>query len=372
MSNKETLLIIGSGFSGLYIANKYKSKYNVIVIDKNDHIGGQIKTYRGTTMSALINIPTKCTPMANLMKTLNLVPKYIDVKIQYNFSIYDKIAFLCFLIILILPFGLLEGKQRIIAYIIIMTIAFLILYDPRELKNNNPIKKYLVRKLVFPIMCLWGRGDTFETLLEFPDNYKITIPMIFYFISPLTSYGMTGEQWKMMINHLSKDLNDIRLNTEAIHLNKKNKTLTCNQNGKIYDIKYDKCVICHNITTAKYIDISKIIRNDIKDLIPFYSTYIQVNGEIQKNLPYYVKGHFKADKGIYVISSYVEPNIAHFDNVIDFKVCKWNMSNGYLTKEDNKAIDNALNRYDIYSVGEHQSGLGVPYNLNNAENLVIF
>ena len=55
------LVIIGGGISGLFLANKYQNDYNVILLERDNDIGGKIQTYDNCAISTqTTNSPTKC------------------------------------------------------------------------------------------------------------------------------------------------------------------------------------------------------------------------------------------------------------------------------------------------------------------------
>jgi len=91
------LYVIGAGISGLTIADYYPDKKDVIVIEKNDFLGGRIKTLHSASSSFEIGSQFFCKSDSNFRtlidkKKLNedVIPlDFSDISFFYNDKLFE-------------------------------------------------------------------------------------------------------------------------------------------------------------------------------------------------------------------------------------------------------------------------------------------
>lgn len=349
---KKELIIIGAGISGLFLGKKYKEKYNVTVLEKNNKIGGKIQCHNGISTSVQLIFPY---PSINekQFSLINKNKKKLKVHIP-TFSPHKiYMTALCLLIINFIILKKIEENKCKLLYILIILIVHVKFIFPQIIKNSShKIQKALGGAPVNYVDFI--KASEIKDLILFE-----CISLIFYDIYE----GYLDNTMLNYINYLAKDLH-IKLNTKILSLDKKQKNIKYLHNGDIIETNYDKLVICHNIFYCDYIDVTNIVPK--MPLMDFYTIIVKKPNNPQ-NFPKYISGYTEGTD-FFIISSHTKPKIKEFSNLVFIK--KWKMPYKFLNNTQKLKLSNFLLKYNIYSIGEHLN-MGVNNNIYNADKLVL-
>ena len=350
-NDKEKLVIIGAGISGIFLGKKYKDKYDVTIFEQSDKIGGKIQTYNNisTSVQGLFSDPPINEPLYNAL-----------------FKNSSKIS------ITLNNFDIFTTKLNIF----IMTgVAYLLI---RKVKNNTQKLVIIIILIIFYIKtimfgifqymkCL-GAVPTYEEFIKIIsstvilNNIKLSIASV---MTGDTGYnGYLDDTFVKYIVQMAKGIN-IQTNSKVVYLNKENKYLTIRDNTQYErNIYYDKLVICHNILYSDYIDVKTIVPQ--LPLSDFYSIIIKKTNN-PRDFPDYIDG-YTIESNHYIIASHIKPKDNDFIDIV--KIAEWKMPHIFLNEEQCISLSNYLKQYEIYSTGEHLCQ-GVPHCIDQADKVIL-
>jgi len=291
------IAIIGSGISGLYLGNKLKkSGYDFDIYEKNNIIGGKIKTvdFDGLDVVAGAGILTlrKDKIMIELCKEFKVDISPYTSNISYTFN----------------PFDIIKVVDKLKDNLDIIT-------------KENERYKYTFSKFAKLIL---GDKDYNKFILSvgFSDFEKADV------IDTLYHYGF--DEYVSGTQNLSVNWNQLLENIHAflrghIHLNTPIKKINVTEDKKfiIKNKVYDKVVFATNIDTIKYF-LKNNIYKDIKGQT-FARVYVKLNKNISDcnsfivtSKPFQKIIRINKEKCIYMIS-YSDNKIANKWRQVDIK-----------------------------------------------------
>ena len=339
---KQKLVIIGGGISGLYLADKYKDKYNIILLERSNRIGGKIQSYGNFSISTQSpSYHVKCKPFDNYLKELNLKPYLIQFKI-YNH--YPKLLYLflsIFIIFILFYNNNIKYKLLLLLYCII--IPYFSGYKVIRALGSSCSMNYLAYIKSYSLL----KGELMSLLIKY------------YYI------GFMKGEFDFIVKHIEQKLNNIiYTNANIIKLDKINKIIVYTYNNMKNSLSYDKLIIASNIFNCNFIDVSNII--NIYPTFKFYTAIVKILPSYK--LPSYLNGYSIVNKDYIILSSHQPIHQKDFTNCIVIKTFIWDMPTKVLNNYDKIKLKNYLKKYDIYSCGEHICE-GVKELINNADKI---
>jgi len=285
MKNKETVVILGGGLSGLAAAERLVKKYNVIVLEKDNILGGAAKSffYKGKWVPITYHHIMAIDSMTlNYVKRFGLLKEMIwkDIEMVFWFNGRPYPLTQPHHILTFNPFDF-SDKIKLIKFGIYCYLK----KDWNNLRGNRAdkwLKDFVGKKLT---------NELFEKLAEIKFGPLSSVD-IAWFGSRLHeaarnrekySYLKTGihEMITRLANYIKKNGGEIRLNTEVKKIND-GYVETLNKNGRKQSFKADKIIssippeILANIS-----DLPKNVKNELRK-IKYKSVICMVTGS--KNL----------------------------------------------------------------------------------------
>ena len=216
---RNTIIIIGGGIGGLFLADKYKDEYNVILIEREDDVGGKIQTYNGYTVSTQTLLSsTKSPRFDKYVDNIHVVTRHIPHFVYHH---YPKMLWSILLVLIILLVMMSTRRDYDAMYLILLVMLSCVIICMIPYFSSYRTMK-----------CLGSFNTT--SYNKFINNTPLIL-LLEYELYSIFSIGYSGfvhEEFLDIVRHIKNKISNkcvLHTNSNVVCLDKKQKQLLSNK-----------------------------------------------------------------------------------------------------------------------------------------------